>query len=1176
MSYKAKIIIFVLVVVLLVPSAVTVFLNQADIKHSIESYILSKTGRALIIEGDLATKWSLSPMVYAKQIKFANSPLARTPFAFSADKLTVSLSVVALLRGELEITAIELDKPKLWIEWLAETKRFNLDLRTSRKVTKKKRFLPDWVNIKKFMIRHGEIVYFRKNRDWEFKIHDAMLKSTGVDRPTYVVASGEVEKTAVSMTGELGSLESLLRFQESPVTLTGYVGVPTNRVSVSGVIQNVLRWYGLNLWVDAQVTNLADLSDLFGFWLPPYRNISAKGELIQPQTARTMRLSSLQLHSSDHGLQARAEGKIGQLIGFNEVDITFNAQGNLDKKVLLSNLAHRVAKEVKLDTTIVGRVFGSRRDLTLDIEHAEILVEGIRIDAAGAVSNVLRDWSAPLPLDMNIENLDSLIRVFNLPQGTPELRWADMQAIHVTANLNRQKSRFSLQDIKISSASGGLNLDAMGEINALGSNYSGEIEFDTRLNRQQLGQISTSRFLALLDELSMMGTVSLQDSVMRLSHVEVHGKGDGINLNGVGLVGNLENFQGFQMDIQLSANSLDRLASLANQTLPHAGPLDMNGVLAKDAEGKFNLNTMMATLADPDLTITAEGEILALGATPNINLNIDMQLDSVAPIEQMYPQFSFSDVLSALLPLHANAQLSNQVLGSQTDGQTDSYSLNNLQVATLSDTFNGQVHGRIDHLFAKQGLSGKLALELAGVVDDELMAAVPALKPLRLSGDWSGSMDIIFSGDDIGLDNIDFNNKSAQATLNASGALSRLSPLQPDKFAFQFDVGTLATIIRNTDLPLVMDNPAKGTVSFSHRDNSHNIMLDVEIAGSDLSGEINFIDSEVGDTADSKRIYRAELGSKNIDLAELLVQADESDQFFSDTPLKLDWLMGVLATVNFSADHFRSTSFSLDNFRSTIAIDNGMHASLSGDSSQGSMSSNLILSKDGILSNDDQAQKWHAYLDGNGKNVDFSALTKLRKSADNVGLFSVVMHLNGAGSSIAEIASNANGAFLLEISEAEVKSEGLQLIGGDLLSGTFVAINPLSKQDKYTDIECGVIQFDVKQGVATHRSALKTTKVTVLGDGAIKLDDETLKIRIRTKARKGLGVNVNTIAKIIQVGGTIKNPRIETDSKGLIQSGIAIGAAIATGGLSLLAQGLYDKTQANADVCRIVDDGEAN
>ncbi|WP_423907399.1 AsmA family protein [Candidatus Spongiihabitans sp.] len=1196
MSYKIKIIIFVVAVVLLMPLAATVFLNQSDVKNLIESYIESKTGRAFTIEGGLSAKWSLSPIVYAQQIRLANSSWARTPFALAADKLTISLSFAELIRGQLKVTAIELDKPQLWIERHPETKRFNLDLRspkkTSNKTSKRTRLFPDWVDIEELTIRNGWVFYSHKNRDWEFRIDDASVESMGVNRPTRIEVLGEAEKTAIAMSGELGSLESLLRFRESPIALSGYVGVPANQVSISGVIQNLFLWHGLNLWIDANVTNLADLSNLFGFWLPPYRNISAQWELIQPETSRTMRLESLNLESSEHGLQAYANGEIGQLIGFNEVDIRFNAKGNLDREIISPSIIHGM----NLETAIAGSVFGDRKNLTLDIEHAEMFAEGISVNAAGAVSNVLNDWSEPLPLEMKIESLDSLARLFDVSKGLPTgLRWPDTQEINVVANLNRLASSFDLMDIKITSdkiasAAESLNLNATGKINDLGSGQMGEIEFAAVVNREWVGQIYQSRLLALVDELSVVGSVSIKGSSVNLSNLEIHGKSDGVQLNGIGSAGNSLKFQDFQMDMQLGADSLSKLESLANQKLPKAGPLNIAGVLMQDSEGKFNLNKITGTLVDADLTIDIDGQILELGDAPNINLNIGLRLDSVGPIDDMYPELPFSGLLSQLLPLNGSAQLSGQPV----EGESGGYSLKKINVATLSDKFSGQISGRLDNLFTDnlsaeepsqssdlpdrlaQTLSGKLSMELSGSADHEFMtsADIPVLHPSILSGALSGSMDIVFSDGGVGLENIDFNINSEHAMLNASGAFSQISPLQADEFELKFDAESLATIVRSTDLPLVWDNPAKGTISFKNNHNTRNISFDVEIAGNDLSGKIGLIHSKAEDTSDAKRNYWAKLVSKNFDLTALLVEDDDSDKFFSQTPLKLDWLMDVQAEINFSAEHFKNTAFILDNFKSTISVDNGhLVTKVSGESSQGSINANLALA---AKNQTGQNQKFNAHLEVNGKNVDFSALTKLEKSAlDNAGIFSVGINLDGTGGSISEIAGNATGSVLLEFSGAQIKNDGLQLIGGDLFLGLFDAINPLSKQAEYLDIECGVIQFNVNDGVAkTERGlALKTTKVTLLGGGDVKLGNEKLKLVIRPKARAGFGINVNSIAKMIRVGGTIKHPQIETDPKGLVESGIALSAAIASGGLSLLAQGLYDKTRANADVCRIAVDG---
>jgi len=58
-----------------------------------------------------------------------------------------------------------------------------------------------------------------------------------------------------------------------------------------------------------------------------------------------------------------------------------------------------------------------------------------------------------------------------------------------------------------------------------------------------------------------------------------------------------------------------------------------------------------------------------------------------------------------------------------------------------------------------------------------------------------------------------------------------------------------------------------------------------------------------------------------------------------------------------------------------------------------------------------------------------------------------------------------------------------------------------------------------------------------------------------------LGGVVNSFLK---VGGTLANPSLGVDAAGSVT---ATGAAVATGGLSVLAKGLWDRVSAEADIC---------
>lgn len=70
---------------------------------------------------------------------------------------------------------------------------------------------------------------------------------------------------------------------------------------------------------------------------------------------------------------------------------------------------------------------------------------------------------------------------------------------------------------------------------------------------------------------------------------------------------------------------------------------------------------------------------------------------------------------------------------------------------------------------------------------------------------------------------------------------------------------------------------------------------------------------------------------------------------------------------------------------------------------------------------------------------------------------------------------------------------------------------------------------------------------------------------LRTKTREGLGVSLGGVAhSFLKVGGTLSDASMGLDAAGSVTT---TGTAVATGGLSVLANGLWDRVSAEADIC---------
>ena len=139
-------------------------------------------------------------------------------------------------------------------------------------------------------------------------------------------------------------------------------------------------------------------------------------------------------------------------------------------------------------------------------------------------------------------------------------------------------------------------------------------------------------------------------------------------------------------------------------------------------------------------------------------------------------------------------------------------------------------------------------------------------------------------------------------------------------------------------------------------------------------------------------------------------------------------------------------------------------------------------------------------------------------------------------------------------------------MAADVLLALLEALNPFAKEKPATRLECAVVVIEVEDGVAVMEPmAVQTDVMTVLGGGKIDFSTEKLDLNWATKPRKGIGVSASLITNpYIKLGGTLANPSIEMKP---IEAMTSTGIAVATGGISILAKGLFDRITAEQKVC---------
>lgn len=309
----------------------------------------------------------------------------------------------------------------------------------------------------------------------------------------------------------------------------------------------------------------------------------------------------------------------------------------------------------------------------------------------------------------------------------------------------------------------------------------------------------------------------------------------------------------------------------------------------------------------------------------------------------------------------------------------------------------------------------------------------------------------------------------------------------------------------------------------------------------------------------------ADLDSKRLDLRPFQPEEKEKKEepMFSKEPLPVAALRSLDADVNLRADEILTRSLPLQNVKLGLKLQNGrlrlqpLSATAAGGALGGGVQ--LIAAGDKTLKLD---------MDVRIKGLQPARLPKLK---DKVKGAATDVSLIGAGSggSVSAIMGSLNGGLLLQAGKGQFEKSALNVAGADVLTQTLSLLRPDSDQPAMTELQCAVVAFRIKDGVAASDKgiALETPQMTVVGGGTVNLGTEKLDLGLQPHPREGIGISAGQFAELVRLGGTLSNPRPKTDTLGAVKTAARVGAAVATGGISLLAGGIFERATADDHPC---------
>ncbi|MEM7359700.1 MAG: AsmA-like C-terminal region-containing protein [Pseudomonadota bacterium] len=200
------------------------------------------------------------------------------------------------------------------------------------------------------------------------------------------------------------------------------------------------------------------------------------------------------------------------------------------------------------------------------------------------------------------------------------------------------------------------------------------------------------------------------------------------------------------------------------------------------------------------------------------------------------------------------------------------------------------------------------------------------------------------------------------------------------------------------------------------------------------------------------------------------------------------------------------------------------------------------------------------------ENASIEAAALLPEEQFTGGVTNAEVKLTASGLSIEEMVGDMQGSITMDIADAKVSNSSMNLIGSDLLLEMVNTLNPFAKSDPDSTINCVVVNARIADGKMQFKDsiAIETDKMAVVGDGRLHLDEERVDLSFNPRAQSGLGVNAGTLVKFMKIGGRLDDPKPVVSASGLLKTGVAIGAAVSTGGASLIADGLINKVPQGA------------
>ncbi len=386
--------------------------------------------------------------------------------------------------------------------------------------------------------------------------------------------------------------------------------------------------------------------------------------------------------------------------------------------------------------------------------------------------------------------------------------------------------------------------------------------------------------------------------------------------------------------------------------------------------------------------------------------------------------------------------------------------------------------------------------------------------------------------------------------------------------ALEGDIGPLTSLVqRRWPYPVTL----KGQV------NAQQVTVDTKLRAQDASTTLDPLEFGVGKskltgqltvtTGKPRPKLVFKLASPLLALAELAVPvkatapggvpkpAPKSKFVFSEDPIDLSGLKAVDASGDLAVDALvLPDGRKLDHVHLQFNLQNG---ALDAPVVQAGIFGGKVSARMKIDAGHDKDAALNLHVDASGLELPAILAEAGIKRDVRGGKTSVNADITARGASLHQWASTASGMATAIVGPATLGQPS------DNADPTFnnlaEAVNPFRKSDPTTELQCAVIRLPLAGGIAkVDRSiGIETNKIGATASGTLDFRNETLDLSIKPQLRKGITLNIDQFASLVHFRGSFSAPTVGVDAQATAATVATLGAAVATGGTSLLGQVLF-------------------